>query len=74
MMTNFRTLKKSIFQKDILAEQGMLCASLGIVECIRMDVLKKALKWVTRNGCVADTTKYKHVILKRAVSLIGRPS
>ena len=74
MMKNFHDMKKKSYLRDISAEQGMLGGALGIVECFRMDLLKRALKWVDKNGCVSDyTTEHKNIVRsKRQDKLIGK--
>ena len=75
MMRNFHKLKKKSDLRDISVEQGMVGGALGIVECFRMDLLKRALKWVDKNGCVSNTAKSKNIIRsKRQDKLIGRHS
>ena len=39
---------------DLFAEQGIICAILGITECFRLDFMRKVIKWVEQNGCVGS--------------------
>lgn len=58
--------------RDIFAEQALICATLGVVDCFRMDKLRKALRWVSRTGCIYDPKQPK--IEKRVEAFIGRCS
>ncbi|XP_057310949.1 UPF0764 protein C16orf89 homolog isoform X2 [Hydractinia symbiolongicarpus] len=58
--------------RDIFAEQALICATLGVVDCFRMDKLRKALRWVSRTGCIYDPNQPK--IEKRVEAFIGRCS
>lgn len=56
--------------RDIFAEQALICATLGVVDCFRMDKLRKALRWVSRTGCIYDPKQPK--IEKRVEAFIGK--
>ena len=55
---------------DIFAEEGMVCQSLGVAECFRMDYLRESYKWVNENGCATGTRPGR--IQKRVDVAIGK--
>ena len=49
---------------DKFSEQGFVCASLGVIECISVHQLRKAFDWVSN-------IEPKHKRMKRSDTLIG---
>ena len=82
MMTFFDTFSSNVYSQmkhnpkgtkdvDKFSEQGFVCASLGVIECINVHQLRKAFGWVSNTGCVIDDQETKHKRAERSDSLIG---
>ena len=81
-MTFFDTFSSNVYSQmksnpkgtkdvDEFSEQGYVCASLGVIECINVHQLRKAFDWVSNTGCVIDDQETKHKRAERSDSLIG---
>lgn len=46
-----RRLDKSNYQKDLYMEQAMVCGSLGYVDFLSTERLRKILSWQSNDGC-----------------------
>ena len=81
MMTFLDTFSSNVYSQmklnpkgtedvDKFSEQGFVCASLSVIECISVHQLRKAFDWVSNIGCVIDDEP-KHKRMKRSDTLIG---